>query len=910
MRFQPGYLALILAIKTDSSNGTTGVVAQSSIKEHVPCTVPCVMGVYCPCTTVMASVMQPQPMMMTAAAPMMMVAQAPAQPQMMFMAGGVQSTSQSSDRAAPCVEKETLDQMLQILMKIDSHLTSETSHSTDEIKANLDELGVVAATQGDVPPASHVVDLVERIQTDLPRLIASEREKTAKEFKRMMSLIQNELKKAPLPVEKVEPQEIVAEFDAFDTMIKQFTGDETTWSSLVNFLAELTTSSKYASNNWTENLAGRKTDLIKRIEDLIAKHKPDEELSTLFAVARMIEKHNLNKEELGRFKNVLMNEERFKNEVLDENMNRLKNSLIEKIDELLNSAPPAFSNPAQGSGTIMDKVLVEDIHPTAHPESILRSAAERAKSLTKLAETEQLMSDVSQVSVGNDEELIELKNAATDAILTRQTDLKMIADNEVVLILNGLKSAQKVEDFDSLLSRLNGVDRGGVNGVVINEAQATIDTAKATFLSNQVPAAVATVAGPAELSTSITDKVQIEAVAAELVGETMRDKLQNAIDRAGSIEKLAQVDALIDGVVRISIDDTDSELKNLKTKAETALRNREKQLNDEEQPKIERIETKFETAKKLDEFENLLNQLRAVDRGQINQDRINGIAKKIQSKISDSKVALKVQKKFRDNKLRKESKESLRSWKGMMARLDDRSSEISESRYTTLKYEQLVEVDKILQNSDVPPSVLKKATNLKNQILERITKLETDANSQIRSILESATTMVQVDEASRVLQEHFGMQGHEELSQLINKKRREILAAVNIQSLEEIERGIPLMSLNDVDKAIERLNSMEQEAKGLEIWAKVMMELETAHGEFIRSFEASTTSPDTDTKFATQDQQLTDISKEISSINTLEQFNEARNNLRFMNRDLHADLAARWTEIMRELIAAEKKFNH
>jgi len=144
MRFQTGYLALILAGRVGGSAETEGVVVGSTgslrgVVSHYPCGIPCVMGVICnPCASAAPVIMQQAPVMMAQQAPMMMTQQAPMmmgpppvmyqQPMMMgapstqtvFMAApqvqsSIMMANQQQVAGTPCVEKETLEQMMSIL---------------------------------------------------------------------------------------------------------------------------------------------------------------------------------------------------------------------------------------------------------------------------------------------------------------------------------------------------------------------------------------------------------------------------------------------------------------------------------------------------------------------------------------------------------------------------------------------------------------------------------------------------------------------------------------------------------------------------------------------------------------------------------------------------------------------------
>ena len=115
MRFHPGYLVLILASRSglpSSASSRYSPNAQSApVGAAYPCH--CVVGVICPCAGV-GSVMMQQPSPVVTGIPVMMVQQ----PVVSMAASVAQSTQ-------PCAEKELLDKILEILVRIEGRLNTK-----------------------------------------------------------------------------------------------------------------------------------------------------------------------------------------------------------------------------------------------------------------------------------------------------------------------------------------------------------------------------------------------------------------------------------------------------------------------------------------------------------------------------------------------------------------------------------------------------------------------------------------------------------------------------------------------------------------------------------------------------------------------------------------------------------------
>jgi len=190
MRFQTGYLALILAGRVEGSTGPAEGVVESTgslrgVGNHYPCGIPCVMGVICnPCASAAPMMVQQAPVMMAQQVPMMMAQQAPMmmgpppvmyqQPMMMgapstqtvFMAAPqVQSSIMMANQqvaGTPCVEKETLAEMMRILTRLDEHLTSRDS--SVDIPAAVEEasgqLTFIKHETPNVPPMHLIMGLI------------------------------------------------------------------------------------------------------------------------------------------------------------------------------------------------------------------------------------------------------------------------------------------------------------------------------------------------------------------------------------------------------------------------------------------------------------------------------------------------------------------------------------------------------------------------------------------------------------------------------------------------------------------------------------------------------------------------------------------------------------------------------
>lgn len=182
MRFLWGYLGFILGARTPSSNASTVVPNAPNrfiggIKEHSPCLVPCVVGITCACS--MATTIIPQqPMMASVPQPQTMIVTRAALPPIMITQADTPETILSQSQAPPCIEKETIEKMLEILVKIEKHLFVDKppTPSAETIQPHIDALGEIVKSKPDIPRMRLVVRVMDHLRSNYDDFINSDRD--------------------------------------------------------------------------------------------------------------------------------------------------------------------------------------------------------------------------------------------------------------------------------------------------------------------------------------------------------------------------------------------------------------------------------------------------------------------------------------------------------------------------------------------------------------------------------------------------------------------------------------------------------------------------------------------------------------------------------------------------------------
>jgi len=199
MRFPWGYVGFILGARTPSSNASR-VVSNApnrfigGVKEHLPCEVPCVVGITCACS--MATTIIPQqPMMVSVTQPQTMIVAGAALPPIMMTRSDTPQTILSQSQAPPCIEKDSIEKMLEILVKIEKHLfvDKQPTPSVETIQPHIDELGEIAESKTDIPQTRLVVRFMDHIRSNFDDFMNSDRDHAARQFEEMSRMLHDAL---------------------------------------------------------------------------------------------------------------------------------------------------------------------------------------------------------------------------------------------------------------------------------------------------------------------------------------------------------------------------------------------------------------------------------------------------------------------------------------------------------------------------------------------------------------------------------------------------------------------------------------------------------------------------------------------------------------------------------------------